>query len=85
LRKCLNTYNYNDADYDQRFWTTQFIHNPNLISLDYNNELFLNTVGIDMNYFMWDNEEQSAIYKDKMPLFIHINGPDKSLLDKLLF
>jgi hypothetical protein len=85
LKNCLKNYEYNDDDDDQRFWTTQLFENPDLISLDYSNELFLNTVGIDMQYFMWDKEKHMAMYKDKIPQFIHINGPDKSLLEKLLF
>jgi len=78
LRHSMSGYVYLDKHDDQRFWTQAFFQHPDLISLDYNNELFLNTVDIDMKYFSWDGEH--ATYKDKKPLFIHVNGPNKQLI-----
>jgi hypothetical protein len=82
LKQCMLGYQYNDNDDDQRFWTTQFFAHPELIELDYENKLFLNTVDIDMKWFTWNG--RSACYKYKNPIFIHVNGPDKSLIEKLI-
>lgn len=84
LRKCILDYQYNDNDDDQRYWTTQFFNKPELITLDYNNSIFLNTVDIEMRYFVWDQSESIALYKDTNPLFVHVNGPDKSMVNELL-
>jgi hypothetical protein len=84
LRKCILEYKYNDRDDDQRFWTTQFFENPDLIGLDYKNQLFLNTVDMDEMYFYLDKENSIAVYRGSTPLFVHVNGPDKKDLKKYL-
>jgi hypothetical protein len=75
LRICMMDYKYNDADDDQRYWTTQFLEHPTLIGLDYKNALFLNTADVTVNEIQWNGEH--AIYKNSKPLFIHVNGPNK--------
>jgi len=82
LRECMQNYTYNDSHDDQRFWTTQFFEKPHLFKLDYENELFLNTYGVDLNNIIWLNE--TCIYKGKTPTFIHVNGPNKNDLQKFL-
>ena len=82
LQKCMEGYEFNDGEDDQRYWTSKFLSNPELIALDYDNKLFLNTVDIDMRYFSWNGK--IAIYNLKKPLFIHVNGPDKRLIDTLV-
>ena len=73
----LEDYNYNDKDDDQAFWTVQFLEtNKELIELDYNNELFLNTYGVDLSLI--NTVSGLCKYKDSVPLFVHVNGPDKS-------
>lgn len=84
LRKCIINYNYNDTDDDQRYWTTQYLENPELIKLDYENKLFLNTSGFDETLFVYDVENSLAFYKTANPLFVHVNGPDKSFINKLI-
>ena len=80
LRKCILEYQYEDKDDDQRFWTTQFFENPDLIGLDYINELFLNTVDMDKRFFFLDKENSIAVYKGSNPMFVHVNGPYKKEL-----
>jgi hypothetical protein len=75
LRKCMEKYKYNDKHDDQLFWTLQFFHSG-LIELDYSNSLFLNTGGIDIQKIIWNGEH--GTYNGAKPLFIHVNGPDKS-------
>ena len=75
LRKCMEKYKYNDKHDDQLYWTLQFF-NSDLIELDYSNLLFLNTGGIPITDITWNGK--NGIYKQSMPLFIHVNGPDKS-------
>lgn len=82
LRLCLLSYKYNDTDDDQRFWTTQYLENPFLIGLDYNNDLFLNTADIDMARVVHDSSKNQVFYTSKAgiirnPLFLHVNGPVK--------
>lgn len=84
LRKCIINYNYNDTDDDQRYWTTQYLENPGLIALDYENKLFLNTSGYKEKMFMFDLESSTAYYKSASPQFVHVNGPDKSFINELL-
>jgi hypothetical protein len=84
LRKCILEYKYNDRDDDQRFWTTQFFENPELIGLDYYNKLFLNTVDMDERFFYLDKTENIAIYRGADPLFVHVNGPDKTSIKQYL-
>jgi hypothetical protein len=78
----METYKYNDKHDDQFFWTLQFLNKSNLITLDYKNSLFLNTAGISIDDIHWDG--RSATYNGKNPLFVHINGPDKSDLKYFL-
>lgn len=82
LCQCMEKYKYNDKHDDQFFWTLQFLNKPDLIGLDYQNSLFLNTAGISANDIGWDG--RSATYHGKNPLFVHINGPDKSDLRHFL-
>jgi hypothetical protein len=82
LRKCISEYVYEDRDDDQRYWTNQFLNvNPELFALDYLNRLFLNTVDIDMSKFTVS--EGIARYKGRCPMFVHVNGPDKRLIDEI--
>jgi hypothetical protein len=84
LRKCLANYEYNDLHDDQRYWTDQFLNkHRNLIGLDYENLLFLNTVDIDMRFYS-QNKNRHVIYKYRNPLFVHVNGPDKGLIRSFL-
>ena len=83
LRKCIETYKYNDTDDDQRWWTNQYLENPDLITLDYENTIFLNTSGFHRHFFMFDIENSIAIYKNNNPLFVHVNGPDKTFIHEL--
>ena len=78
LRKCIGNYSYNDEDDDQRFWTKAFFENQRIIGLDYNNDLFLNMHDINMEQFSFEND--TVFYKNRNPLFIHVNGPDKSMI-----
>ena len=83
LKRCISEYEYDDRDDDQRYWTKQFLEiNTDLIQLDYMNRLFLNTVDIDMKKFEIING--NVIYKRRRPLFVHVNGPDKRLIDELI-
>jgi hypothetical protein len=84
LQKCIINYKYNDTDDDQRYWTTQYFENPDLITLDYKNSLFLNTSGFNENLFVFDIKNNIAFYKSYNPLFVHVNGPDKSFINKLI-
>jgi hypothetical protein len=80
LRYCLLDYKYNDADDDQRYWTKQYLQYPWLFKLDYENQLFLNTEDMDWDKFTWENA--TATYKNRNPQFVHVNGPDKTKLDR---
>jgi len=80
LRQCMEGYTYEDTHDDQRFWTTQYLTRPDLIELDYHNQLFLNIVDINMRLFFWNQDEASAMYKNASPVFIHDNGPVKNLI-----
>jgi hypothetical protein len=80
LRKCISEYLYNDKDDDQAFWTVQFLQtNKDLFKLDYKNSLFLNTYGIDLSLI--HKTDSGHEYKGANPIFIHVNGPDKSELE----
>ena len=83
LRQCIDTYEYDDTHDDQRFWTTQFFEHPELIALDYYNKIFLNTSGFIENLFLFDIEENIALYKSSNPMFVHVNGPEKSFIKRL--
>jgi hypothetical protein len=76
LQKLLQDYEYNDKHDDQLYWTQQFLKNPDLISLDYRNEIFLNTYGVDTEKIRWDRNHFD--YNGKNPQFVHVNGPDKN-------
>jgi hypothetical protein len=82
LRECISDYQYNDRDDDQRYWTKQFITRPDLIELDYDNRLFLNQYDIDMSKFDLNNHQ--VFYKNRNPLFVHVNGPNKELIYSLI-
>jgi hypothetical protein len=84
LRMCIENYNFNDTDDDQRYWTTKYFENPQLIKLDYDNKLFLNTSKYDEKYFTFDIGSSLALYKTSNPMFVHVNGPDKSFINKLV-
>ena len=84
LRNCIIYYNYTDTDDDQRYWTKQYFENQGVITLDYENKLFLNTSGFDNKYFMCDIDASIAYYKLANPQFVHINGPDKTPIAELV-
>jgi len=76
LRKLMEKYEYDDKHDDQLYWTRHFLNNPDLIGLDYRNELFLNTYKVDMEDIRWDRTHFG--YKGRDPQFVHVNGPDKN-------
>jgi hypothetical protein len=82
LRQCIGKYKYNDRHDDQFYWTLQFFNKPELITLDYNNSIFLNTYGMNHTEIQYDGK--TAIYKSSNPLIVHVNGPDKSELNYFL-
>jgi hypothetical protein len=82
LRQCMTGYQYDDRHDDQRFWTTVFFENPGLIELDHENLLFLNAADMDMEDFDWN--KKTVWYKRRNPLFVHINGPDKTMIEIFL-
>jgi hypothetical protein len=82
LRHCMKGYQYDDRHDDQRFWTTAFFENPDKIELDYENLLFLNAADMEMEDFIWNGK--TAWYKRHNPLFVHINGPDKTMIEIFL-
>lgn len=82
IRECMKEYIYNDKDDDQRYWTNKFFERPDLITLDYKNELFLNTYGIEIEDVRWNRKD--AYYNLKNPQFIHVNGPDKGDLNRFI-
>lgn len=82
LKECLQNYEYNDQHDDQLFWTHSFFQHQDKIELDYNNNLFLNTYGVDIEEISISKSD--IYYNNKNPLFLHVNGPNKSDLDKFL-
>jgi len=82
LRLCMIGYVYQDSHDDQRFWTTQYLELKDIIGLDYENRLFLNTAEIPIDEIKYDGT--TVTYKGRNPLFIHVNGPDKNDLRKFL-
>jgi hypothetical protein len=84
LRKCISDYVFDDSDDDQRYWTTQYFEKPNLIELDYMNRLFLNMYDIDMSKLCIYKRERTVWYRNHDPMFIHINGPDKTEVTQYL-
>ena len=77
LRQYISQYQYNDKDDDQAFWTARFLES-NHFALDYKNSIFLNTYGIDLS--LVKRTEDGYEYKGAKPIFIHVNGPDKTEL-----
>lgn len=75
LRQLMDGYEYDDKHDDQLYWTKHFLNKPEIIGLDYRNELFLNTYKVDMEEIRWDRKQFE--YKGKNPQFVHVNGPDK--------
>jgi hypothetical protein len=71
-------YVYNDEHDDQRYWTGKYLRSPDLISIDHCAELFLNTVDMNMSVFSWDTRR--VRYNDRSPTFVHVNGPDKQMI-----
>lgn len=84
IQCCISNYRYEDRDDDQRYWTKQFLENSELIELDYYNKVFLNTAGMEENEFTYQKEENRATYKKRTPLFVHVNGPDKRMIEDFL-
>lgn len=82
LKECLKDYKFNDKHDDQLFWTKCFIQHPDKIELDYNNNIFLNTYEVDIEEI--NVNKNSIQYNGKNPIFLHVNGPDKSDLDRFL-
>ena len=82
IRSCLYNYVYDDQHDDQLFWTKMFFNNKQLIKLDYKNILFLNTYNMSTDDFVYDGK--SINYKNRTPLFLHVNGPDKNMLTSFL-
>jgi hypothetical protein len=82
LRQCMDNATFSDSDDDQRFWTNQFLKNRDLIHLDYENKLFLNTFGVDLELITWNG--LYSYYRDRNPMFVHVNGPDKNDLRKFV-
>jgi hypothetical protein len=78
FRRCVAGYCFNDGDIDQRFWTRKFLENLDLIELDYENRLFINMCDIEMAEFSC--YQNRIFYKERNPLFIHFNGPDKKMI-----
>jgi hypothetical protein len=81
VRKCMETYVYEDKHDDQLFWTRQYLANPTTLGLDTTQRLFLNTFGMNETYFFWDGT--TAMYRTSTPQCIHVNGPDKISLSTL--
>jgi hypothetical protein len=44
----------------------------------------LNTSKYDEKYFTFDIGSSLALYKASNPMFVHVNGPDKSFIKKLV-
>jgi hypothetical protein len=87
LRQCMEGYQYIDKVEDQRYWTDKFLNtNSDIIELDYDNKLFLNTVEMNMSWVLIDRDEFGTmfLYKDKNPMFVHVNGPDKQFINSLI-
>jgi hypothetical protein len=83
LRKCFSDYVYDDSEHDQRYWTSQYLEkNTNLIELDYKNRICLNTVEVDTTNI--EVIEGIVRYNQQQPIFVHVNGPDKSFIDELV-
>jgi len=90
FRHCMRGYKYDDMDNDQLYWTNTFLKSHNeygentLITLDYENRLFLNTAGIDETEIEVDHDNNKIWYNGSQPLFIHVNGIDKQFIGKCI-
>jgi hypothetical protein len=82
LRKCMRDYLYDDAEDDQRFWTTCYLDHPETIALDHDNQLFLNCAGVEKKELHVDGDQ--VTFRGATPQLVHSNGGDKSYLDPLL-
>ena len=82
LRKCMSGYSYKDAEDDQRFWTTKYLENRNLIEIDHHAKLFLNCAFVDEKDIDWNPHTKKVKYLKTQthPLMVHANGDDKSYL-----
>jgi hypothetical protein len=79
LRSCMQDYKYDDAEDDQRFWTTQYLKRPHLITLDHSNKLFLNCAGVN------PDEVTVGKFRDATPQVVHANGDEKNAYLKPFF
>lgn len=87
LKECMKHYDselIEDNCNDQLWWTNKFLERQDLIELDYNNNLFLNCVWINEEYFKIDEDKLTLLYNNSTPQFIHGNGPSKELIFPLL-
>ena len=84
LRECMRGYSFDDAEDDQRFWTTRFLRRPDLVSLDYHNRIFLNCAGVDKADIAYHPGGWVTYGDGATPLLVHANGGDKSYIDPLL-
>jgi len=82
LRQCMAHYKYNDAEDDQRFWTTAYFKHRHLIELDHHAKLFLNCALIDDKDIDYNSYKNKITYSktETHPLMIHANGYNKSYL-----
>ena len=78
IKQCILEYEYNDQHDDQLYWTLQYFKHPNLITLDYNNKLFLNTYNMNMDFYSYDGQKE--IIKIEFLVLFYVNGPNKSEL-----
>jgi len=89
LRECMKEYHCNseiehEVD-DQRWWTDKFLSRPDLIALDYTNEIFLNCLWVDSSDIVLNKETgQVTAFGNRTPQLIHGNGPSKDLLEPML-
>jgi len=82
LRECMRDYSYDDAEDDQRFWTTRYLNHPETIALDHDNKIFLNCAGIDKAEMKVTGDQ--VTFRGAKPQLVHSNSGDKSYLDPLL-
>jgi hypothetical protein len=87
LRECMKDYDselIEDNCNDQLWWTNKFLERQDLIELDYYNNLFLNCVWLNANELHINENEDTVVFNNATPQFIHGNGPSKNLLLPLL-
>ena len=82
LRQCFAGYKYEDAEDDQRYWTTQYFKRRDLIELDTHARIFLNCAFVEQDDIVWDSFNNRVTYRRTQthPLMVHANGHDKSFL-----